>query len=151
MAPLCRLISIFGIIFSNDLHILSCLRNHDSLINLGYDIIINIQHSFPKDHTPLVRPDLVSTIYLNFQIYFKIYNINNIKYIRNDYSKLLMVSKIKGNIPLTIPSPILYFCRIIRFFTLVKTYYVLNDIYHLDFDTSPYTSPRGFDSIDIFY
>ena len=27
---------------------------------------------FPKDHTPQVRPDLVSTIHLCFQVYFKI-------------------------------------------------------------------------------
>ena len=72
-------------------------------------------------HFPLVP-------YLCFQIYFKIYNI---KYIYMDCNKLLMVSRIKGNIPLTITFPSWFFCRSLRFSYRGTYLYAISFMLHI--------------------
>ena len=65
-----------------------------------------------------------SNLFQNLQYY-------NIKYIYMDCNKLLMVSRIKGNIPLTITFPSWFFCRSLRFSYRGTYLYAISFMLHI--------------------
>ena len=65
-------------------------------------------------YTPGAAWSCVSNSF-KFSNLFQNIQYNNTKYIYMDCNKLLMVSWIKGNIPLTITLPNWFFCRHLRF------------------------------------